>query len=229
MGVTAAAINAAAILAGGSFGLLLKGRINERLSQTALKALGLCVCIVGISGALNGDILLMVVALALGAISGELINIDAALNRLGLRLQDKLGKKDNESNFAGGFVAATLLFCVGAMAIIGSLNSGLHGDHSVILTKSIIDAVAAMALASTLGFGVLFSALPVFIYQGSIELFASFLQPFLADGLISQISAAGGIMILALGANLALDAKIRVANLLPAFVFAVLYYMFILA
>ncbi|MCL2854009.1 MAG: DUF554 domain-containing protein [Defluviitaleaceae bacterium] len=229
MGVTGASINAAAILAGGGLGLLLKGRISERISQTAMKALGLCVCIVGISSALGGDILLMVVALALGGIGGELVNIHAALSRLGIWLQGKIGKKEGEaSTFAQGFVAATLLFCVGAMAVVGSLDSGLLGDHSIIITKSIIDSVAAMALASTLGFGVLFSAFAVFLYQGSIEFFAGFLQPFLTDGIIAQISAVGGIMILGIGVNLALDAKIRVANLLPGFVFAVLYYIVIL-
>jgi len=227
MGVTGASINAAAIFAGGGLGLLLKGRINDRISQTTMKALGLCVCIVGISSAIGGDILLMVVALALGAIGGELANIDAILNRLGIWMQDKLGKKDGESTFAQGFVAATLLFCVGAMAVVCSLNSGLTGDHSVILTKSIIDGVAAMALASTLGFGVLFSALAVFLYQGSIEFFAGFLQPFLTDEMITQISAVGGVMILGIGVNLVMDSKIRVANLLPAFVFAVLYYVVI--
>ncbi|MCL2620156.1 MAG: DUF554 domain-containing protein [Defluviitaleaceae bacterium] len=227
MGVTGASINAAVIFAGGGLGLLLKGRINDRISQTTMKALGLCVCIVGISSAIGGDILLMVVALALGAIGGELANIDAILNRLGIWMQDKLGKKGGESTFAQGFVAATLLFCVGAMAVVGSLNSGLTGDHSVILTKSIIDGVAAMALSSTLGFGVLFSALAVFLYQGSIEFFAGFLQPFLTDEMITQISAVGGVMILGIGVNLVIDAKIRVANLLPAFVFAVLYYIII--
>jgi len=228
MSITGATINAASILAGGSLGLLLKGRINDRISQTTMKALGLCVCIVGISAALGGDILLMVVALALGAITGELANIDHALNRAGIWLQDRLGKKEGESTFAQGFVAATLLFCVGAMAVVGSLNSGLQGDLSVIITKSIIDAVAAMALASTLGFGVLFSAFAVFLYQGSIEFFAGYLQPFLTDALIAQISAVGGIMILGIGVNLALDAKVRVANLLPGFIFAVLYYIIVL-
>jgi len=230
MSIAGASINAAAILAGGGMGLLLKGRINERISQTTLKALGLCVCVVGISSAIGGDILLMVVALALGAVSGELVNIDAALNRFGIWLQDRLGKrkKAGETSFAQGFVAATLLFCVGAMAVVGSLESGLAGDRSIILTKSIIDAVAAMALASTLGFGVLFSAFAVFLYQGSIEFFAGFLQPFLSDGLITQISAVGGIMIIGIGVNLALDAKIRVANLLPAFAFGAVYYLLLL-
>jgi len=229
--VTAAAINGAAILAGGGLGLLLKGRINERVSQTTMKAMGLCVCIVGVSGALGGDILAMVVALALGAILGELANIDAALNRVGLWLEGKLSKNEGEGKptFATGFVTATLLFCVGAMAVVGSLNAGLMNDYSIILTKSIIDAVAAMALASTLGFGVLFSAFTVFLYQGTIEFFASYLQPFLTDGLIAQISAAGGIMILGLGFNLVTDAKIRVANLLPAFIFAVMYYFLIIS
>ncbi|MCL2753221.1 MAG: DUF554 domain-containing protein [Defluviitaleaceae bacterium] len=228
MSIVGASINAAAILAGVGLGLLLKGRLKERVSQTTLKALGLCVCIVGISSAIGGDILLMVVALALGAVFGEIINIDAALNRFGVWAQGKLGKTKEETTFAQGFVASTLLFCVGAMAVVGSLNSGLLGDRSIILTKSIIDSVAAMALASTLGFGVLFSAFSVFLYQGFIEFFAGFLQPFLTDGLIAQISAVGGVMILGIGVNVALDAKIRVANLLPAFVFAVLYYIVIL-
>ena len=168
--------------------------------------------------------MLMVMSLALGAFAGELLNIDGGLNRLGLWVQGKLGGDGENSTFVQGFVAATLLFCVGAMAVVGSIDSGLRGDQSVIITKSIIDAVAALALASTLGAGVLFSAFVVLLYQGSIEFFAGHLQDVFTTNLIEQISAVGGVMILGIGVNMALDAKIKVANLLPGFVFAVGYY-----
>jgi len=215
-------------LLGGGVGLLFKGRLSEKITATTTRAIGLCVCIIGISGALNGDIMLLVVSLMLGALIGELIDIDAKLNALGLFLQKNLTKKDIKSQFAEGFVTATLLFCVGAMAVVGSIEAGLQNNYNVILTKSIIDAVAAMVFASYLGFGVLFSALSVFVYQGIIEFFAGFLQNIFTDGLVAQISAVGGLMILALGANMAMGAKIKVANLLPGLVFAAGYYFLIL-
>jgi uncharacterized membrane protein YqgA involved in biofilm formation len=222
--MTGAIINAAAILIGGGAGLLLKGKMNEKISQSVMRAIGLCVCIIGISGALEGDIMLVVVSIALGVFAGELLRIDDHLNNLGLWAQKKLTKNEKDSSFAQGFVSATILFCVGAMAIVGSLDSGLRDDQSIIITKSLLDAVASVALASTFGVGVLFSAAAVFLYQGSIEIFAGAMQEFATDELITQISAVGGIMILGIGANMALDAKIKVANLLPGFIFAVGYY-----
>lgn len=224
--ITGALINAIAILAGGGIGLLLKGRISDIFSQSLLRVLGLCVCIIGITGALGGDIMLLVVALALGTFCGEFMRIDDGLNRFGLWVQGKLKQDGEGSTFAQGFVTASLLFCVGAMAIVGSIDSGLRDDQSIIITKSIIDAVAAMMFASSLGVGVLFSAFAVFLYQGAIELFAGFFQDIFTDTLITQISAAGGIMILGLGANMAFDMqnKIKIANLLPGLVFAVAYY-----
>jgi len=222
--ITGAVINAAAILAGSGFGLMLKGRIADRFSQSLMRVLGLCVCIVGIAGALSGDIMLLVVSLALGTFLGEVLNIDYGLNRLGLWVQDKFNKKEETGSFAQGFVTATLLFCVGAMAIVGSIDSGLRNDQDVIITKSIIDAVAAMMLASSMGVGVMFSAFAVLIYQGSIEFFAGFFQDVFTNELINQISAAGGIMIMGIGVNMTLDAKIKVANLLPGFLFAAAYY-----
>jgi len=227
---TGAIINAIAILIGGSLGLLLRGRISERYSQSLLRVLGLCVCVIGITSAIGGDIMLLVVALALGTFCGEFLGIEDGLNRLGLWVQGKLRQDGEGSTFAQGFVTASLLFCVGAMAIVGSIDSGLRDDQSIIITKSIIDAVAAMMFASSLGVGVLFSALAVFLYQGSIELFAGFFQDIFTDTLIIQISAAGGVMILGLGANMALDMqnKIKIANLLPGLIFAVAYYYIIL-
>jgi len=172
--------------------------------------------------------MLLVVAMLLGALSGELVDIDARLNTLGLFLQRKIAPADTKSKFAEGFVTATLLFCVGAMAVVGSIEGGLRNDYSIIITKSIIDAVAAMVFASYLGFGVLFSAFTVFVYQGTIEVFAGFLQDILTYSLINQVSAVGGLMILALGINMAADTKIKVANLLPGILFAVGYYFLVL-
>ena len=222
--VTGALINAVVIIICGGMGVLLKGRINKSISETITRALGLCVCIIGISGALNGDLMLLVVSLMLGALTGELLKIDERLNNLGKNLQDRLTKGDGQSSFAEGFVTATLLFCVGAMAVVGSIESGLRNDQSIIITKSILDGAASVVFASYLGIGVLFSAIPVFLYQGAIEFFAGFLQNLLSDTLITQISAAGSVMIFAIGLNAALNTKIKVANLLPGLLFAAGYY-----
>ena len=219
-----ALINAAAILVGGGIGLVFKGRVSEKISESITRAIGLCICIIGISGALGGDIMLLVVSMMLGALTGELMDIDDKLNKLGQFLQAKLSRKEGPSKFAEGFVTTTLLFCVGAMAVVGSIEGGLRNDYSVIVTKSIIDATAAMVFASYLGFGVLFSAFSVLIYQGTIEFFAGFLQNILVPSLVTQISAAGGVMIFALGVNMTVGTKLKVANFLPGLVFAGIYY-----
>ena len=220
-------VNAAAVLIGGSFGLLLKGKIPGQLAENIPRAIGLCVCIIGISDAIKGDLMLLVVSLTLGALAGELLGIEEGLNKLGKRLQKTLSRQDEESLFAEGFVTATLLFCVGAMSIIGSIESGLGNDRSMIYTKSILDGVSAMVFASYLGFGVLFSAAVILIYQGSIEFLAGYLQH-LPSGLVTQFSAAGGVMILGIGFNMVLNAKIKVANLLPGLLFATGYYFLVL-
>ena len=223
--IVGALINAAAILLGGGIGLVFRGKLSNKLTGSITRAIGLCVCIIGISSALNGDIMLLVVSLMLGTLIGELANIDDKLNNLGMFLQKKLTAENSQSKFSEGFVTATLLFCVGAMAVVGSIESGLRGDHSIIITKSILDATAAMVFASYLGFGVLFSAFSVLIYQGLIEFFAGFLQNVFTTSLVTQISAAGGVMIMALGLNMTMNAKIKVANLLPGLVFAAVYYV----
>lgn len=222
--ITGALINAAAVLLGGGVGLLFKGKIPGRFAENIARAIGLCVCIIGIAGAIKGDFMLMAVSLALGAFIGELLHIENGLNQLGLWMQKKVSRQEENSTFAEGFVAATLLFCVGAMAIVGSIESGLGIDRSVIFTKSILDGITAMVLASTLGLGVLFSAAVILIYQGSIEFFAGYMQSVLTDALVVQISAVGGVMILGIGFNMALNAKIKVANLLPGLLIAAGYY-----
>ena len=209
---------------GGGTGLLFKGKIPEKISKSIIRAIGLCVCIIGVSGALKGDFMLLVVSLTLGSLTGELIKIENGLDKLGMRLQKRLNSNDNNSPFAEGFVTATLLFCVGAMSIVGSIDSGISNDRSIIFTKSILDCVSAMILASSLGIGVLFSIFVVVLYQGGIEFFAGYLQNVFTDNLIAQISAAGSVMILGIGLNMVLNSKIKVANLLPGLIFAVIYY-----
>ena len=222
-------INAGAVLLGGGIGLLLKGKIPKTLAENIARSIGLCVCIIGIAGAVKGDFMLLAVSLALGTLTGELLHIEEGLNKLGLWMQKTLSRKEENSTFAEGFVAATLLFCVGAMAIIGSIESGLGGDRSTIFTKSILDGMTSMVLASTLGLGVLFSAGAILLYQGSIEMFAGSLQYVLTDALIIQISAAGGVMIFAIGLNMVLNAKLKVANMLPGLLVAAGYYYLFLA
>ena len=222
--ITGALVNAAAILVGGSIGLLLKGKISDKFTQGIIRALGLCVFVIGTYGAISGDIMLLVVSLALGTFAGEFIRIDEHLSNLGLWAQSKFSSGDDNSTFAEGFVTATLLFCVGAMAIVGSIDAGLRNEYDVIFTKSIIDGVTAMIFASSLGVGVLFSAPVILIYQGIIEFFASYLQDVFTPGLITQISAVGGVMLLAIGLNMSINAKIKAANMLPAFIFAIAYY-----
>lgn len=222
--IIGALINATAVVFGGVFGLLLRGRIPGSFADTIIRVIGLCSCVIGIAGALKGHPMLLVVSMALGTFIGELLHIDDGLNHLGLWLQKKMSRQDEKSSFAEGFVTASLLFCVGAMAIVGSIESGLGNDRSIIFTKSIMDGISSMLLSSTLGLGVLFSVVPILIYQGSIELFAGALQNVLTESLVTQISAVGGVMILGIGFNLTLNAKIKITNLLPGFVVAIGYY-----
>ena len=227
-------VNAGAVIAGGLLGLLLHGKVKKDKFDNITRALGLCVCIIGIASAIKGDAMLLIVSLAVGTLFGELINIDGLLNKFGKFLQGKFAKENSEENkFAEGFCAASLLFCVGAMSIVGSINAGLSQDYSVIFTKSILDGVSAVIFASTFGVGVLFSAAVILVYQGAIELFAGMLEPLLSEGLILQLSAAGGVMILALGINMVLNApdkaaKIKTANMLPGLVIAVVYYLVVM-
>ena len=227
--VIGALINAAAIIVGSGAGLAVRGRLSDKYSEGVMRALGLCVIIIGLYNGLGGDMMLLVTSMAVGTLAGEMMRIDDHLNNFGNWAQAKLQKPGEDSTFAKGFVTGSLLFCVGALAIIGSIDSGLRNDQSIIITKSIIDGTAAIFLASALGAGVLFSAFVVLIYQGIIEIFAAGLQDVFTDGMIIQISAVGGVIILGLGANMAFDTKIKVANMLPSFIAAVLYYSFIIA
>ncbi len=222
-------VNSVLVLIGSMIGLVIKGGIKERYSEIIMQALGLSVLFVGASSAIGGmssegaNPMLFIVCLAVGALIGEWIGIEAILEKVGDKLQSTLGK--GGSNISQGFVTASLTFCVGSMAILGSFESGIQGVHTTLFTKSMLDFVAAIIFASTLGVGVAFSAVSVFIYQGLLTMFASFLQPFLTVDMIREISIVGGIMIFGLGLNMLGVKKIKTANMLPALVLPVLYYL----
>ena len=217
-------VNAAAILVGGLIGLLIKKGIPERFSGAIMSGIGLCVLYVGISGALSGEnIIVLVVSIVLGVGAGTALKIDKRLNRLGEIVEEKFGKpKEGETKtpIAQGFVTGSLLFCVGAMAIIGSINSGLLGDHTILFAKSTIDMITTVVLTVTLGVGVLLSAGSVLIYQGALVLLAQLLRPLLENqAMINELNCAGSVLIIAIGLNMLGLTKIKVADFLPAIIF----------
>jgi uncharacterized protein len=208
-------VNFLAIVGGALIGLFLKGGIPEKISNTVMQAISLCILYIGISGAFKVEnMLVVIICMSIGAVVGEFIDIDNMLKRLGDWLQSKF--KNSESKISEGFVSASLIYCVGAMAIVGSLESGLQGKHDILISKSIIDGVSAIIFSSTLGIGVMFSGVSVLIYQGLITICASFLSPVLLPAVIANMTACGSLIIIGLGLNILGVTKIKVANLLPA-------------
>lgn len=221
-------VNFGAIVIGGILGLLLKGGIPERLSKTIMNGLALCVLYIGISGTLKGDNpLLIIISIAIGALIGELIDIDNLLSKFGVFIEEKFNKITNNSPIAEGFVTSSLLFCVGAMAIVGSLQSGLEGNHTVLFNKSILDGISSIVFASSLGIGVIFSAFAVLIYQGAITLLATLIQGILTTTVINSMTAVGSLLIIGLSFNMLGITKIKVANLLPAIIVPMIYSFFV--
>ncbi len=224
-------VNTITIIIGCLLGLMVQKGLHEKYKTIIMQAIGLSVLFVGatvtIGGLLDPDSepVLFIISLVIGGVLGELIGIEKALDKLGLMLQNKVGSQ--QSNIAQGFVTASLLFCVGTMAVIGSLDSGLRGDHTMLYAKSVIDGITAMILASTLGVGVIFSAAVVFIYQGTIILFAGLLEPLLTIHVIREISIIGGILILGIGLSMLEIKIIKTVNLLPAIIVPVFYYLWI--
>jgi len=214
-------INATAIVICSIIGLLLKEALPPRLCETITQGLGLGVVIIGTTMALKTEnITLMLVSLLLGAIVGELIDIEKQLKRIGDALESRL--KNSSNNVSLGFVSASLLFCTGSMAIMGALENGITGTYSILLSKSLLDGIFAMILSSTMGIGVLLSAIPVFLYQGSIALLATSIKPFLSTAMITEMNAVGGILIMAIGINMLKIKEFKVGNLLPAIIMPIL-------
>lgn len=222
-------VNSIAVIVGCLVALIVKGRLTEKISTTIMNGLALCTIYIGISGALNGgDTLIMIISVAIGALFGEIIDIDKGLNKLGYYLESRFkGKKKNNISIAEGFITSSLLFCVGAMAIVGSLESGLKGNHDTLFTKSILDGISSIIFTSSLGIGVIFSAATVFLYQGVITLGAGLLSGVLSTAVITNMSAVGGLLIVGLGFNMLGITKIKIANLLPAIFLPIIFQLFI--
>lgn len=227
-------INVAAVVAGSMVGMLIRTGLKQRFQDILIQACGLATMFIGIAGTLAGllkvvdggvetqNTMLLVFSLVIGGLLGECIDIELRLDHLGIRLQH-LAKADNNSMFVEGFVTASLVICVGAMAIVGSIQDGLTGDYSMLCAKAVLDMVIVMVFASTMGIGVLFSALPLGIYQGLITLCAVLIAPFLSDGLIQNMSFVGSALIFCVGYNLIFGKKIKVGNLLPAILIPVFW------
>jgi hypothetical protein len=217
-------VNTLAIAAGSLLGLAFRGGIPLHYQQTVIQAIGLAVVLVGMTSALKTqDILVVIFSLAIGSLAGEWLRIEARLNQLGIWLENKCAH--SEGGIAKGFVTASLIYCVGSMAIVGSMESGLTGNHQTLYAKSVLDGISAIIFASTFGVGVLFSAISVGVYQGILTLSAVFMKPFLVPIVVDQMSSVGGILIMAIGFNLLEIKNIRVANMLPAIFMPLVYYM----
>lgn len=218
-------VNVITVIIGSSIGLLFKKGIPEKISSAAMTGLGICTLYIGISGSLCGEnVLILIAAVVLGVVAGTLLNIDGAINRLAQKVESKFKKKDSDISIAEGIITATLLFCVGSMTVTGSVQAGLTGDSSVLITKAMLDLVSSMMLASTLGIGVLLSAVAVFIIQGGLVLLAGLISPIMSAGAINEMTCAGSVIIIMIGTNLMGITKIKVADFLPAIIFAPLIY-----
>lgn len=213
----AVVVNTLTVLIGSALGLLLKKGIPERITDTLMKGIGLCTIYIGLSGTLKGEnTLVLILSMALGVIIGEGLDLDARLNGFAQALEARFQKADGRISLAEGFVTASLLFCVGAMTIVGSLQAGLSGDYEMLYTKSVLDLISSIVFASSLGFGVMLAAAFVFLFQGGIVLLAQFVAPFLTDAVIAEMVCAGSLLIFALGLNLLGITKLKVLNFLPA-------------
>jgi uncharacterized membrane protein YqgA involved in biofilm formation len=215
-------VNTLAIIAGSLLGVSLRRGISDAYKETVIAAIGLAVLLIGLKSALQtDDLLLVIISLALGAVIGEMLNIEARLESLGRWIGSHLGRSGE--GVAQGFVTASLVFCVGAMAIVGALESGLAGNHQTLFAKSLLDGVTSIIFASTLGIGVIFSSLSVLVYQGAITLAAGYLKPFLTAEVVAQMTAVGGLLIVAIGLNILDIKKLRIGNMLPG-LFVPLFY-----
>lgn len=220
-------VNSLAIIVGGSIGLLLKKGLSERLKIVVMQGIGLSVVVIGLSGALKSNsMLLLVLSLAIGGLVGSLLQIEHRLDLLGLKIEKRFKGKE-EGSFAKGFVSASLVYCVGAMAVVGSLEAGLNGDYDTLYIKSLLDGVTAIMFAATLGFGVLFSSVSVFLYQGFIVVLGLLLGSYLDANMVIEMSAVGGVLIMAIGFNIMEFKRIHVGDLLPAVLVPIVYYLLV--
>ena len=220
-------VNVATVFIGSLVGLLLKKGIPDKVTGALMAGIGLCTIYIGISGALNGEnTLVLILSMAIGTIIGTLLDIDGQLNRLAAYVESKFKQENGQVTVVEGFVTASLLFCVGAMTIVGSLQAGLTGDCEMLFTKATLDLISSCVLAASLGIGVMLSDIFVFVFQGGVVLLARVIAPFLTDYAIHEMTCAGSVLIIALGLNLIGVTKIKVANYLPVLLIPPILCMF---
>src|SRR5665648_480234 len=216
-------VNVIAIFLGCSVGFILKNKFPEKIGKIVMQALGLTSLLIGLQMALKtNNILLVIFSLVIGGIIGEVMGIEEGLERFGKRVQLKLKSNTTSERFVEGFVTASLLYCVGSMAIMGALKEGISGNPDILYTKSLLDGLTSIAFTAAMGIGVLFSVIPVFLYQGGITMLARLIKDFLSPEVINEMTAVGGILILGIGFELLKIKKIKIGNLLPAILIAAL-------
>ncbi len=223
--------NTAAIVAGTIIGVVLRRGLPEKWQQTIMQGMALCIIVIGMQMAFKtANIVIVVISLVTGSILGEFLDIDGRLKNFGNRLAGSMykGKKEGAAaQLAEGFISATLIFCIGAMAVVGSLQDGLKQDATILYAKAALDCIISVILAANMGIGVALSAASVFIYQGSITMLSGFLQPVMTEGVLNEITACGGVLIMGIGVNMLKVLEIRLSNQLPAVLIAGLlaYYL----
>lgn len=243
--LTGSIVNALAVLFGSMIGILLaqltkrfssllpvgSAALGQRLQNIIMQGVALCVLYLGIRDCLQGrNTMIAILSMVIGALIGELLDLERRMYTLGDWVQKRtahLALDGSQASISEGFVTATLLFCVGAMAIVGALQDGLTGDHSTLFAKSLLDGISSIIFGASLGLGVAFSAAAIFLYQGTISLFAAFLQPYLGDAVIAEMTCVGSLLIIALAFNLLGLTKIKVMNLVPAIFLPILFCLFL--
>ena len=214
-------VNVGAIILGGSIGLLFRAKIPERLFKIVFQAIGVFTLYLGVSMALKAsELLIMVFSLVLGSLLGELLRLEEQVEKLSERLKKRVGSGD--ANFSTGLLTAFMLFCMGAMSIVGSLEEGMGKEPTLLLTKSLMDGISSVALAAVMGIGVLFSVIPLLIYQGGLTLLAALFGDIIPQVVINEITGIGGVLIIALGISILELKKIKVLNMLPAILIEIL-------
>lgn len=218
-------VNVITVIIGSCIGLLFKKGISKKVNSAVMTGLGACTLYIGISGSLCGEnVLILIASVVLGVITGTLLNIDGAINKLAENVERKFQKQGEGVSIAEGLVTATLLFCVGSMTVTGSIQAGIAGDNTVLFTKATLDLVSSMMLASSLGIGVLLASVSVFLIQGGIVCLAGLIAPFMSQSAINEMTCAGSLLIVMLGTNMMGMTKIKVADFLPAIVCAPVIY-----
>ncbi|GAB4116024.1 MAG: DUF554 domain-containing protein [Candidatus Caldatribacteriota bacterium] len=221
-------VNVSAIGLGCLIGIILKNRFSEKIRKVTMQCLGLASLLIGMQMALKTEnVLIVIFSLVIGGVIGEILCLEDRLERLGERIKSRLKNTNSTDRFVEGFVTASLLYCIGAMAIMGALEEGLNGNSDILYAKSLLDGVSSIAFSAAMGLGVLFSALPVLVYQGGITILAQFIKDFLSPAVIREMTASGGILILAISMGLLEIKRIKTGNLLPAILVAALLTSFL--